>query len=689
MTLQRVAEISFVTTVVVLSMGVALVDVNRFIGRHKSTCGRYNDSLGGFDENGTWVCLLKGNHSRRRDPGILFGNTARSEVAWVYNTVVSILAIVLSLGSYTYRIWERHKNIREVTERLEEEHSEDHRRICLVLYLCTGLVLLYEAVVFVKVIRCHRTVAEGFYTFFSMVSLVVQGVYLMYEVSHRRVHQVRSGQFFKSILISQAILNFTLWADALFDTACRTEPDNAIFFGEDFWIICKPIFKAALVAVRILSALLFLMLAMHGQQDRHTHEDHRGEQTRERDDHIELSDIAEREHHAITAEQAVMQKKTRKYCQHVDGLDNAFRHIETAVKKLICEEHSTSNGSPPVPMVSDEEKLGRQLPRQLSTMLSVPSNVNYGVVIRLSKIGNNSFEYVAEAISSKQVATNAFLHSMSFVGLILILIPPVISGWALKLLEEDDVAKYAPEMFVHILMMVCCLFVLDRYSPVRHWTIRKHLPVAVRLKDLVHQPELSAITIFAIAANLYHLLLFIFYCEANELFLKGWPQLDVLVEIASTTLRLSVVWIFKMRHGAQFKKRNDTLTELILGTLAACSLSVLIMDIEREEFSDNEHKLVEHLHLSWVEPVLGVLAPLSVDFSLHAALLLYSVFHDYVKFSGEPGSVTVDHRYDDVNEDDTGNDEQNSDVDEGEDTSEHPGFAGHLTRIETHVETHS
>jgi hypothetical protein len=37
------------------------------------------------------------------------------------------------------------------------------------------LVLLYEAVVFVKVIRCHRTVAEGFYTFFSMVSLVVQG----------------------------------------------------------------------------------------------------------------------------------------------------------------------------------------------------------------------------------------------------------------------------------------------------------------------------------------------------------------------------------------------------------------------------------------------------------------------------------------------------------------------------------
>ena len=494
----------------------------------------------------------------------------------------------------------------------------------------------------------------------------------MYEVNHRSVNQVRSGPFFRSILISQAILNFTLWADALFDAACRTEPDNAIFFGKDFWDICKPIFKAALVAVRILSALLFLMLAMHGRG--HAHSDNRGEQTKESDDHIELSDIAEKEHHAITAEQADLGKKTRKYQQHVDDLDRAFKHIETAVRKLLCEDHSTSN----VAVVSG----GKQEPK-LSRILSIPSNINYGVVVRLSKLGGNSFEYVAEAISSRQIGTEAFLHSMSFVGLIVILIPPVVLGWALKLVEGDDIAKYAPELIIHSIIIICCLFVLLRRSPVHHWTIKTHVSMVIRLKDLVHNPELSAITIFAIAANLYHLLLFIFYCEASDLFLDGWPQVDVFAAIISATMRLVVVWIFKMRNGATFRKRNDTLTEIILGTLAACSVSVLIMDIQREEFNDNEHMLVEHLHLSWVEPVLGVLAPLSVDFSLHAALLLYSVFHDYVMFSGEPGSVTVDDRNDDRSDDRSDDVEQDA---EYEDDSEPVG--SHLTWKETHIDTH-
>ena len=175
MTWQRLACSSLVVSVVILCMGVVLVDVNRFIGTMKNSCSRYNDSVGGVNENGTRVCFAERNQSEQSDPGIVFGNTTRSELAWVYITVVLVLAIVLSLGSYLYRIWERHQNIREVTEDQRDEHSGEHQRICLVLYLCTAVVLLYQAVVLVKVVRCRRTFAEGCHTFVSLMSLVVQG----------------------------------------------------------------------------------------------------------------------------------------------------------------------------------------------------------------------------------------------------------------------------------------------------------------------------------------------------------------------------------------------------------------------------------------------------------------------------------------------------------------------------------
>ena len=463
------------------------------------------------------------------------------------------------------------------------------------------------------------------------------GVYLVYEVNHRSVNQVASGHFFRSVLFSQAILNLALWADALFDVACRIEPDNAIFFGDDFWLICKPIFKAALVALRILSALLFLMLAMHSDDhgDVSVEVPDGGKATKL--ETFEPAESGKKEHRNKTNDQQNRDektlKKTRKYEEHVDGLERALEHIENAVRNLLCDDNNTPDGTND-PVVHDENRLSKFV-----RLLSIRPDVNYGVVIRLSRIKDNSFQFVAEAISSKQVGTEALMHSLSFLGLILILIPPVVLGWALKLLEGDDAAKYVPELIIHVIIISCCIFILLPHSPVNHWKIKTHVPVVTRLKNLVHDPELSAITIFGIAANWYHILLFSFYCKDHELFIDALPQVDVFVEIVSATLRLWVVWIFKMRHGATFRKRNDTLTEVVLGILTACSLSVLIMDIQREEFSDNEHTLVHHLHMEWVESVLGVLAPLSVDFSLHGALLLYSVFYDYIKFSGEPGFV--------------------------------------------------
>lgn len=175
-----VAGCCVVAFVVILCLGVVLVDANRFVGKHKNSCGSFNDSLGGEDVNGTRVCYVDRNRSHLvSDPGIVFGNTGRSELAWVYCSIVSMLAIVLSLGCYVYRIWERRTSKGKVTEGEHNEHSEDHRRICWVVYACTALALLYETVVFVKVVRCRRSSAEGVYTLLSAVSHVVQGEYML------------------------------------------------------------------------------------------------------------------------------------------------------------------------------------------------------------------------------------------------------------------------------------------------------------------------------------------------------------------------------------------------------------------------------------------------------------------------------------------------------------------------------
>lgn len=478
-------------------------------------------------------------------------------------------------------------------------------------------------------------------------------MYLFYEVNHRSVNKVKSGPFFRSILVSQAIMNFTLWADALFDAACRVEPDNAIFFGDDFWIICKPIFKAALIALRILSALLFLMLAMHS--------DSHGGEMRIPIGEGEPSSCDQRDQRSLAAQSS--QKKIRKYQEEIDGLDRAVNHIGTAITILLRDSKSKADLFPTADSVDDKRQdaddhgsshrakklqspnaVARMVQRSITTRLSAvksrPADMNYGVTVVLSRLTGNRFKFVAEAISSNQMGTKALVQSISFLGLVIILVPPVVLGWSLKLVDGDDPSKYAPELLIHLIVIACCLSILIPNSPINHWHIAAQIPFCSRARNLVDNPELSALSIFAIAATFYHFFLFIFFCKYPDLFALGWAQFDLLAAIVSGVLRLIVVWIFKMHHGAIFRKRNHSITELVLGILFACSMSILIMDIQREEFDHNEHKLVHHLHLEWFEPVSGVLAPLSIDFSLHAALLLYSVFVDYVKFSGESGTLS-------------------------------------------------
>ena len=639
---RRVAGFSLVAFVILLCVGVVLVAVNRFWGKHLDSCGSYSDSNGRLDENGTRVCYVEGNQSHPDiDPGLIFDNTARSELAWIYCSIVSVLSSTLSLSCFLYRIWERRHSQGKVTQGQLNEHSGEHRRLCWVVYFCTALVLLYESVVFVKIVECHRTVEEGFYTAVSSLSHLFQGqsvssawrnklyvigdlypgMYLFYEVNHRDVNQVELGAFFRSILVSQAILNFTLWADALIDTACRIEPDNAIFFGTDFWIICKPIFKAAQVALRILSSLLFLMLA---QNPRH----HNAGRTQSNGD-VELS-VGQRKKDLDTPVIQSPKKKIRRYRQQVEGLDNTIEHVGTVIRSLLSDDTSQN-------IVDKEGK--RTLTSRLQRLLSKQTDMNYGVTFQLTQLKEGTFEIITEAINSRQVATRALWQALSFIGLLVILIPAVVLGFALRLVKGDHAIKYEPELVAHVIIIICCLSIIIPQSPVHHWTIKTRVPVSRRLKDLVYNPELSAITIFGIAATVYHLVLFIFFCKVHEHFVTAWPQVDNNAAVVSTILRLWVVWLFRMHHGATFRMRNDTLTECVLGLLVSCSLSVLIMDILREEFDENHHNLVYYLQMSWVKPVLAVLAPLSVDFSLHAALLLFSVYHDYIMFAGESGII--------------------------------------------------
>lgn len=617
---KSVAGFSLVTFVSVLCVGVVLVTVNRFWGKHSNSCGSYSDSNGGLDENGTRVCYVEGNQSRPGfGPGVVFGNTARSELAWIYSSIVSILASVLSMSCFVYRIWERRHSRGKVTRGQLNEHSGEHRRICWVVYFCTALVLLYESVVVVKIIQCHRTVEEGFYTVVNSLSHLFQGMYLFYEVNHRDMNQVELGAFFRSILVSQAILNSTLWAEALIDAACRIEPDNIIYFGTDFWVICKPIFKAAHVALRILSALLFLMLAQNPQHPTRISQL----------DDVELSDGHGNKELNMAAVRSA-KKKTRRYRQQVEGLENTIGHVGIAIRNLLGDGTSQK----------ESNKTRHKLQRLWSNK---NTDVNYGVTFQLAQLSERTFEIVAEAINSRQVATRSLWQALSFIGLLFILIPSVVLGFALRLVKGDHAIKYEPEVVSHAIIILCCLSIIIPRSPVNHWMIKTHVPVTKRIKDLVYNPELSAITIFGIASTIYRFTLFIFFCKVQEHFVAAWPQIDNFAAVVSGVLRLWVVWLFRMHHGATFRMRNDTFTECVLGLLISSSLSVLTMDILREEFDDSHHKLIHYLHMPWVEPVLAVLAPLSVDFSLHAALLLFSVYHDYIMFAGEPGLI-CDHK---------------------------------------------
>ena len=180
--LRKIVAFAFVGLAVVASVFVILVDVNRFFAANGAVeCGAYSDSHGcRADEVLALTTEPTANATPsplppRRD-GVIFGNSDRSESAWVYMSLVFTASIVANWSLLSYRINERHKPSTSVLRGGGDSHSTNYRRICGTIFACTALALLYDMVVLEKLIRCDRTGQEMAHAVLSGINYVAQGL---------------------------------------------------------------------------------------------------------------------------------------------------------------------------------------------------------------------------------------------------------------------------------------------------------------------------------------------------------------------------------------------------------------------------------------------------------------------------------------------------------------------------------
>ena len=437
-------------------------------------------------------------------------------------------------------------------------------------------------------------------------------MYLVYEVNHRTHNKVREGTILLSVQRALAIINLVLWFDALLETACRIEPDNEIFFGRDVWVIFRPIFRASIVALRILSALMFFMIGFP--------------RAKSGDDTLSTAATIQSLRHEVSAvwhdHMTEVEAKRRGYSSSPSKMGGTRK---TMVRAL-------SEGIVPFGKRRDH---------------------HYGVVLH-ALAADDGNRIKVEPITNKHIASMALGQSLSFPALIIILAPPVVLGWALRLRgNADEPARYVPEFFMNCVVIFCCVVIcLPKYA--LPWS-RGYQPVLTRLRDFFSDPELIATTIFGIGAALYYIVTFALYVKHRDNFLVDvWPQLNAFFGAIATVLQLVVIILFHMKDMLWLRKPDHLASLLVFGLLVISSMSLFIMQIEREEFGVDEHHFVHNLHLSWVEPLLGVLIPLAIDFRLHAFLLTYAIYADYAAkpdgaFVGQAGDgkgTSHDSRYD-------------------------------------------
>eukprot|EP00118_Oscarella_pearsei_P009922 m.58520 g.58520 ORF g.58520 m.58520 type:complete len:688 (+) comp34819_c0_seq5:1767-3830(+) len=614
-TWRPVFALSIVLLAVCASLFVIILDINRFFGTEASECGTYSDSgscqsveaiayasqqqqhrASTVDELSIENGTTNGSDSRRQ-PGIIFKNRNRSEVAWIYTSIIFSVSIIMNWSLLSYRINERHKPCRTVLKGGGDAHSDNYRRICGTIFVCTALAVLYEMIVLGKLVRCERSGAEIANTLLGTINFIVQGMYLVYEVLHRTHNKVREGPILLSILRAQAIINLALWLNALFVTACRVEPDNQIYFGKDVWIIFRPIFRASIVALRILSSLMFFMISFPHKHDAAA---------------ATATATAASNGRSPALNQSLKDEVSAVWSGHMG---------EVEAKQLEVRNMEVANA-----LAKGSTRIIRSISQGV-VPFGKRKDHHYGVVLRALEADNGN-RIKVEPITNKHIASDALTQAMSFPGLIIVLAPPVVLGWALRLRgHASEPARYVPELVMNFVIIVCCVVIfIPKYALPWSKGTRKS---SERLRDFFSDPELLATSIFGVGASLYYLVPFVLYCKYQDHFMNAWPQLNSFFGFLSVVLQLLVIILFHMRDMFSLQKPDHLTSLIVFGIMVTSSVSLFIMQIEREEFGVDEHTFVHDVHLGWVEPLLGVLVPLAIDFRLHAFLLTYSTYADY------------------------------------------------------------
>ena len=156
---------------------VVVVDCNRYWGYCPKR--EFHDSIGPPAHEGDRISCRVENESARpippgRLPGQIFTSSERSLPAWI---AVGLFSFITSVINFVLICNHPKKRPSENAEsRTFSHHQSEHGRVSWIIYVCTAVILVYQAINMAKVADCRpENGAEIFYTLMIAIDVSMQG----------------------------------------------------------------------------------------------------------------------------------------------------------------------------------------------------------------------------------------------------------------------------------------------------------------------------------------------------------------------------------------------------------------------------------------------------------------------------------------------------------------------------------
>ncbi|XP_062501204.1 uncharacterized protein LOC134178354 [Corticium candelabrum] len=387
----------------------------------------------------------------------------------------------------------------------------------------------------------------------------------MSEVVVTKYFGSKKSKSYKYVFICISGYNFVMWGHSIADAACRSDIDNAAIVGYQVWEFFDPVFGSAIVFFRILSGCLFISLAFHSND---SPEDENAEPQYDRF-HTPINRNDE---------------------ENIVGIIKFMTSNRNVRKQTLTIFNDPEATTTDLYFSAQTERFHR------NTIRSYYGSV---FVVLFAVVPFVTYDTLARHVGKPQDSKPKYAVELT-INILLIVLNGwyIIScGWCPKKKKNGDntmksnTANYACNF---------CKNIKETWKKKFHFNA-----------------EFWIFLVFTVSAIIFNILL------AK---VEGGQDLatDITAIIAVILQSVFVFWtalvpstleLTLLRRG----HRHHSFSCLLLSLLFAITVGALAVDIEREHFGSTVH------HYSF----LRALAPLMVDFRVHAAILTYSVLSEF------------------------------------------------------------